>query len=614
MENKTVNIKINGTSYSVPEKINILEACKLNSYHIPTLCYYKDLCEEGTCGVCVVEVAKEKTLKRACITEVYEGMDIKTNTPIVRETRKMVIEMILANHPKDCLSCDKSDYCSLKQLTYNFGIQEGKLQKTKAKDYQIDLTSPSFKRDLNKCILCRRCVKTCENVQAVNVIEVAERGMNCHISTFMDKGIGESFCTNCGQCLLVCPTGALTEVSELDGVWKALADPNKVVLVETAPAVRVAIGEEFGMPIGSLVTGKLAAALRRLNFTKIFDTQFTADLTIMEEGFELIGRIKKSLDPSNKVPLPMITSCSPGWIKFMEHFFPKALDHLSSCKSPQQMFGAIAKTYYAELMGIDPRNIVVVSIMPCVAKKYEAKRPEINSAFKYWKEKMNLKESDSFVDVDFVLTTREAARMMKEASIDFPSLKDESYDIPLGTSTGAGTIFGASGGVMEAALRTVYEVLSEQQLPRLDFEEVRGLTGIKTCNLDIPIKALGKTFTVKVAVASGLGNAKVLFEQVENGTSPYHFIEVMTCPGGCLSGGGQPYQNNTELLQKRHERQKRMEAVYLEDKRLPISKSHENPAIKAVYAEFLKEPNGELSHQLLHTHYIDRDLYELSKK
>ncbi|HOI25155.1 MAG TPA: NADH-dependent [FeFe] hydrogenase, group A6 [Caldisericia bacterium] len=607
MNDQTVNITINGKPFSVAAHSTILEACEKAHIHVPTLCYLKEICEEGSCGICVVEVAKARTLQRACITEVFEGMEIKTHTPRVLEARKTVAELILANHPKDCLSCDANESCDLRQLTYDLGISEVHFEKTRENDFELDLTSPSFKRDMNKCILCKRCVEVCEKVQSVSVIDTAGRGMKNRIATFMDRGIGESYCINCGQCVLVCPTGALIEQSEVDLVWKALADPKKIILVETAPAVRVAIGEEFGLPAGSLVTKQMVAGLRRLGFTKVFDTNFSADLTIMEEGYELIGRIKKALGqdkgeyhgPTN---LPMITSCSPGWIKFAEHFFPGVLDHLSTCKSPQQMFGAVAKTYYAEKLKVDPRDIVVVSIMPCVAKKYEAKRPEMNSAFHYWKNKLHLTDDQSFQDVDHVLTTREAARMMKQAGIFLPDLPNEEFDQPLGSSTGAAVIFGSSGGVMEAAIRTAYEVITESPLPKLDFEEVRGLQGIKSATIDI--QGLG----LKIAVANGLGNARVLLEQVAKGESPYHFIEVMACPGGCIGGGGQPYPTNTEV------REKRMKAIYCEDCNLPIRKSHENPSITDIYKDFLGQPNGEKSHHLLHTSYTQRDIYEQEKE
>jgi len=598
-----VQVKINGQQYSAPEHSTILDVCKTAGIDIPTLCYREGLCDVGACGVCVVEVAKARTLQRACITEVTEGMEIQTQTPRVREARKILVELLLANHPKDCLSCDRNDNCELRQIAYDLGIKNIRFEKTKETDYPLDETTPSIVRDPNKCILCRRCIEVCDKVQSVKVIDVTGRGIHTKVATFMDMGLGNSYCTNCGQCVLVCPTGALVEKSEVEKVWKALSDPKKIVLVEAAPAVRVAIGEEFGMPPGSLVTGKMASALRKLGFNKIFDTQFTADLTIIEEGYELIGRIKKALGqevhvhgPTN---LPMVTSCSPGWIKFAEHFFPGILDHLSTCKSPQQMFGAVAKTYYAELMNVDPRDIVVVSIMPCVAKKFEAKRPEMKDAYDYWKTKLNLTEGEVFPDVDHVITTREAARMMKEAGIFLPDLPDEKFDEPLGLSTGAATIFGASGGVMEAAIRTAYEVLTNEKLPRLDFEEVRGLTGIKTATLDI------KGLPLKIAVANGLGNARVLLDQVAKGESPYHFIEIMTCPGGCLGGGGQPQPTNTEV------REARLKAVYCEDKNLPIRKSHENPAITMIYEKFLQEPNGEKSHHLLHTKYTQRGVYEL---
>jgi iron-only hydrogenase group A len=606
MINETISIQINGNSYSVSKDITILEACKLAKIHIPTLCYLEEINGNGSCGVCVVEVAKARTLQRACITQVYEGMEIQTHSPRVREARKVIVELLLSNHPKDCLSCDKNESCDLRKLSYDLGIDKIRFEETAQMNCALDSTSPSIVRDSSKCILCRRCIEVCDSIQTVNVIQVAGRGINSRVATFMDQGLGDAHCINCGQCLMVCPTGALTEKTEVDEVWKALADPKKVVLVQAAPAVRVAIGESFGMPFGSLVTGKMTAALRKLGFNKVFDTQFTADLTIMEEGFELIGRIKKSLEqskasPPEAVALPLVTSCSPGWIKFAEHFFPNVLNHLSTCKSPQQMFGSVAKTYYAELLEIDPKNLVVVSVMPCVAKKYEAKRPEMNSAFNYWKDKKHYMPEDEFPDVDHVLTTREAARMMKEAGINLPDLEDENFDTPLGLSTGAATIFGASGGVMEAALRTAYEVLTKEKLPKIDFEEVRGLKGIKEASVDI------QGLTLKVAIASGLGNARVLLEQVDQGTSPYHFIEIMTCSGGCLGGGGQPYPRNKEILEAR------LKGIYEEDRRLPIRKSHENPAVDDLYQKFLGTPNSHLSHELLHTHYIPRGIYDTNE-
>jgi iron-only hydrogenase group A len=603
MINETISIQINGNSYSVSKDITILEACKLAKIHIPTLCYLEEINGNGSCGVCVVEVAKARTLQRACITQVYEGMEIQTHSPRVREARKVIVELLLSNHPKDCLSCDKNESCDLRKLSYDLGIDKIRFEETAQMNCALDSTSPSIVRDSSKCILCRRCIEVCDSIQTVNVIQVAGRGINSRVATFMDQGLGDAHCINCGQCLMVCPTGALTEKTEVDEVWKALADPKKVVLVQAAPAVRVAIGESFGMPFGSLVTGKMTAALRKLGFNKVFDTQFTADLTIMEEGFELIGRIKKSLEqskasPPEAVALPLVTSCSPGWIKFAEHFFPNVLNHLSTCKSPQQMFGSVAKTYYAELLEIDPKNLVVVSVMPCVAKKYEAKRPEMNSAFNYWKDKKHYKPEDNFPDVDHVLTTREVARMMKEAGINLPDLEDENFDTPLGLSTGAATIFGASGGVMEAALRTAYEVLTKEKLTNIDFEEVRGFKGIKEASVDI------QGLTLKVAIASGLGNARVLLEQVDQGISPYHFIEIMTCSGGCLGGGGQPYPRNKEILEAR------LKGIYEEDRRLPIRKSHENPAVDDLYQKFLGTPNSHLSHELLHTHYLPRGVYD----
>jgi len=585
-----VDIRIDGKDHQIQEGSTILEAAKQAGIIIPTICYLDGISEEAACSVCVVEVKGAKTLLRSCVTKVTPGMEIFTNTERVRKARSLNLELLLASHPKDCFVCDRNQTCELRRIAFDMGIREVRFAKTTKLEMEIDSSSPAIIRDPNKCILCRRCIAVCMKVQSVSAIDSMNRGKLTKISTFMDKGLGNVDCINCGQCLLVCPTGALTENSHIRGVWNALADPAKVVLVETAPAVRASIGEEFGMAPGSLATGKMAAALRRLGFNKVFDTQFSADLTIMEEGHELISRIK------NKGPLPLITSCSPGWIKFAEHFYPKVFEHISSCKSPQQMFGAVAKTYYAQKLNIDPRNITVVSIMPCTAKKFEAQRPEMDSAFEYWKDKMGLKQADRFPDVDFVLTTREAARMIKEAGIDFTSLADENFDEPLGVSTGAAVIFGATGGVMEAALRTAYEVLTGKTLEKIDFESVRGLEGIKTAEIDID------GLKLKVAVASGMANARVLLDQIEQGKSPYAFIEIMTCPGGCLGGGGQPIPTDDSI------RRKRMEAIYEEDRNKPLRKSHDNPAIKALYREFLGEPLGGLSHHLLHTHYHQRVL------
>ncbi|MFA5148241.1 MAG: NADH-dependent [FeFe] hydrogenase, group A6 [Candidatus Omnitrophota bacterium] len=567
-----INIKIDGKDLVVPEGTTILKAARKIGIEIPTLCYLDGISENASCGVCCVEVRKAKSLLRACITKVSEGMEIYTNTPAVRDARRMNVELLLAGHPKDCPTCDKSETCELRSLASDLGIRKVRFGKTRKRDFDVDSTSPSVVRDPNKCILCGRCIAVCSQIQSVNAIDFVNRGSKTLVSTFFNEGLGNVECANCGQCILVCPTGALSEKSSIDDVWKAIHDPKKTVVVQTAPAVRAAIGEEFGMPAGSLVTGKMAAALRRVGYDRVFDTQFTADLTIMEEGFELIDRI------TNNGVLPLITSCSPGWIKFSEHFFPDVLDHLSTCKSPQQMFGAVAKTYYAEKAGIDPKDMVVVSIMPCTAKKFEARRPEMGN------------------DVDYVLTTREAAQMIKEAGIDFVNLPDEDFDHPLGESTGAAVIFGATGGVMEAALRTAYEVVTKKTLDKLDFTDVRGLEGIKTAEVDL------NGLKVRVAVANGLGNARKLLEEVQAGKSPYHFIEIMCCPGGCLGGGGQPIPTNMEV------KKKRAEAIYREDAGKPIRKSHENPAVQAIYKEFLGAPLGEKSHHLLHTTYTKRGL------
>lgn len=572
-----INIIINSQKVLVPEETTVFEAAKKININIPHLCYHEDLSIYGACRICVVEIEGRPRLEPSCATLVEEGMKIKTNSPRVRKARKMLVELLLANHPEDCFTCERNQTCELAKLAYDLGVRQLRFEKGRKYNYELDLTSPSIVRDPNKCIQCSRCIRVCSEIQAVGAIEYINRGGRTQVLTFFNKGLNNVECTTCGQCILACPTGALREKTMVSEAWNAIFDPKKFVVVQTAPAVRAAIGEEFGMPAGSLVTGKMAAAVRRLGFDKVFDTQFGADLTIIEEAHELVERIK------NKGTLPHITSCSPGWIKYIEHFFPKCLEHISTCKSPQQMFGAIAKTYYARKLNLKPGDIYVVSIMPCVAKKFEAERPEMNAS--------------GVQDVDVVLTTREAARMIKEAGIDFVNLADEDFDEPLGISSGAAVIFGATGGVMEAALRTAYEVVTEKTLEKIEFEQVRGMEGIKEAEINL------NGLNLKVAVAHGLSNAKVLLEQVQNGESPYHFIEVMACPGGCLGGGGQPVPTNLEV------RKRRAVSIYLEDEGKPVRKSHENPAIKQLYEEFLGKPLGEKSHKLLHTTYTKRSIY-----
>ena len=590
METKKINIIVNNKEYQVTEGGTILESCSEIGIKIPTLCYLKDISQNASCGICVVEVKGARTLVRSCIGKVTEGINITTHSAEINDARKTNLELLLANHPKDCLICERNGNCELQDLSALLGIKETPYERTKPVP-MIDNTSLSLIRNPDKCILCGRCIAVCANVQTVYAIDFAGRGLKSKVSTYLDQGLGNVACTNCGQCALVCPTAAIVERDETKEILAEIYNEDKIVIVQTAPAIRVGIGEAMGMGDGALVTGKMVAALRKLGFSKVFDTDFAADLTIMEEGFELIGRIK------NKGTLPMITSCSPGWIKFIEHFFPKSLDHLSTCKSPQQMFGAVAKTYYAQKLNIDPRKLVVVSIMPCTAKKFECKRPEMKSAFHYWKEKLNLTEKESFFDVDYVLTTRELAKMFKLTGVDFSNLAEEEFDQPLGISTGAGVIFGATGGVMEAAVRTAYEVITGKPLEKMELNALRGFEGIKEAELDLDGVKL------KVAVAHTLKNARILLEQVEEGKSPYAFIEVMTCPGGCLGGGGQPIPTTWAI------RQKRADSIYKEDRLKPIRKSHENPAIKAIYDEFLKEPLGHISHELLHTDYVERGIF-----
>ncbi len=568
-----VTLTIDGKSVTVPEGTSVLEAAKTAGIDIPSLCYLKDLNVIGSCRVCVVEIERAKTLQASCVTPVAPGMVVHTNTPKVRASRKMTVELILSDHPYECPTCARNLNCELQSLADRLGIRQVRFEGKREKRI-VDTSTPAIVRDPNKCILCRRCAAVCAKVQGVNAIGPLGRGIETAVGPAWGETMAESPCVQCGQCILVCPVGALYERDYTEEVWKALQDPAKHVVVQTAPATRVAIGEPFGLPPGSISTGKMVAALRVLGFDKVFDTDFTADLTIMEEGSELLDRI------ANGGTLPLITSCSPGWIKYMEEFYPELSSNVSTCKSPQQMFGALAKTYYAEKTGIDPANIVSVSIMPCTAKKYECQRPEMNDS--------------GYQDVDYVLTVRELARMIKETGVDFRSLPEEEYDDPLGISTGAGVIFGATGGVMEAALRTAYELYTGKPLEKIDFEPVRGLTGLKTAEVD------ANGTILKVAVAHTLGNAKIILDKVKSGEEQYHFIEIMTCPGGCIGGGGQPIPTDTDI------RQKRIDAIYQVDRDMPLRKSHENPAVQELYKTYLEKPLGHKSHHLLHTKYVER--------
>jgi iron-only hydrogenase group A len=585
MDTKTVSIIVDGKVVDVDPEKNLVEACAVAGVTIPTLCYMKDISSNASCGVCVVEVEGAKSLVRSCVQKPTQGMKIKTASQRVLIARKTSVELLLANHPTDCLSCIRSGTCELRTLSEKLGVRASHYPKLKK--YPLpDNSTEGLVRDDSKCILCGRCVAVCAETQTVHAIAFAGRGARTRVTTFMDRGLANSPCVQCGQCSVVCPTAAITERDQSQEVLLALADPTLNVVVQTAPAIRSSLGEALGMSPGSLVTGRMVAALRRLGFSKVFDTQFSADLTIMEEGTEFIQRVQ------NGGTLPMITSCSPGWINFIETFYPSLLGHLSTCKSPQQMFGALAKTFYAEKAGIAPSSLRVVSIMPCTAKKGEASRPEMDSAYHFWKEKGSTKETKShFQDVDWALTTRELARMIRLAGIDMASLEDEAFDSPLGTSTGAATIFGTTGGVMEAALRTVYEILEGKPLPQTDFMPARGLVGIKTA--EVPVAGM----KVKIAIAHSLKNARVLLDQLIAGESPYHFIEIMSCPGGCIGGGGQPVLPNMDKILARNK------SLYTEDLRLEERKSHQNEEVSSLYRDFLGKPAGHLSHELLHTHY-----------
>ena len=577
-----VNIKINGMPLSVPKDSTILEAARYAGIEIPTLCYLKSINQIGACRICVVEVKGAKTLVAACVYPVSEGMEVLTHSKKVFASRKTTLELILSTHKKECLSCVRSDNCELQKLCHDFKVDDEHAFDGVNPTYEVDDSAVHMVRDDNKCILCRRCVAACSKWQGIGVIGPNERGFNTHIACAFEQNLGEVACVSCGQCIVVCPTGAIYEKDQSKEVWRALHDPTKHVVVQTAPSIRATLGEAFGYPVGTNVTGKMVAALRRLGFEKVFDTDLAADMTIVEEAHELIERIQ------NGGVLPMITSCSPGWIKYCEHYHPDMIPNLSTCKSPQQMFGATLKTWYAEKMGWDKKDIFVVGIMPCTAKKFEVKRDDEDAA--------------GVPDVDVSLTTRELARMINRAGINFKSLPDEDFDSPMGESTGAAVIFGATGGVMEAALRTAAEWVGGAPLENVEFTEVRGTEGVKEASYKIG------DLTVNVAVASGLANAKKLLEQVKSGMKTYHFIEIMGCPGGCVNGGGQPVQpasvrNFVDL------KSIRAQALYAADESKPLRKSHENPSLQRIYEEYFGEYGSHLAHRILHTSYTPRNQF-----
>ena len=579
MEN--VNLKINGLDVSAPAGSTILEAAHIAGIRIPTLCFLKEINEIGACRMCIVEVKGARNLVAACVHPINEGMEVRTNTPELIAARKRTLELILSDHDKKCLSCVRSGNCELQALCQELGVADENYFSGEVNHYELDTSAAHMVRDNNKCILCRRCSAVCEKSQAVGVIGPNQRGFATFIGSPFEMGLGETSCVSCGQCIAACPTGALYEKDFVDDVLAAIEDPKKHVVVQPAPSVRAALGEEFGYPMGTDVEGKMAAALRRIGFDKVFDTDFSADLTIMEEAHEFIERVQ------NGGVLPMMTSCSPGWVKYCEHYFPDLLDNLSSCKSPQQMFGAVTKTYYAEKAGIDPKDIVCVSIMPCTAKKFEIGRDDQAAA--------------GVPDVDISLTTRELARLIRKVGIDFRSLPEEGFDDPLGESTGAGVIFGATGGVMEAALRTAVETLTGEELLDVEFTEVRGTDGIKEATYHVA------DMDVKVAVASGLSNAKQILEKVRAGEADYHFIEIMCCPGGCVNGGGQP-QVHADVRNFEDVRAIRAKVLYDNDAAKTLRKSHDNPSIKKLYEEYLGAPGSEKAHHILHTSYVKRTI------
>lgn len=591
-----ITVTVNDNEITIPAGTSILDAAKKIGVRIPTLCYHEDLCVAGNCRVCVVEVKGSPALTASCSTPARDKMVIYTNSPVVRNARKDIIALLVSEHNTQCTTCYRSLNCELQSLAAEYNVDNTRYISILKPDIEVDRSSWSIEKDDSKCVRCQRCVRTCAELQHVNAITVAHRGKDMKISTFMELPLNEVVCVNCGQCVIHCPTGALTERRYYDRIWEAIGNPDKHVIINTAPSVRVALGETLDHPAGESVTGKMVTSLRSIGFDSVLDTDFTADLTIMEEGTEFLTRVKKALVDGEKVALPMITSCSPGWVKYIEHMYPDHLPHLSSCKSPQQMFGALAKTFYAKKKEIDPAKIVSVSVMPCAAKKYEANRPEM--------------QSSGYRDIDAGLTTRELGMMIRQSGIDFDSLPETQFDSMMGDSSGAAILFGATGGVMEAALRTVYEIVTCRPVPfdNLNILPARGLEGIKEASIlledCLPDWAFLNGVEVRVAIAHGLKNARIIMEQIKAGTSPYHFIEVMACPGGCIGGGGQPIPTNDEI------RKKRIAAIYREDEGKPVRKSHENPEIMQIYKEFLPEgPLGKKSHKLLHTEYTKRNRY-----
>ena len=578
-----VNLVIDGKEISVKEGTTILQAALQNGIDIPTLCFLKEINEVGDCRMCIVEVEGRKGFATSCIQKVEEGMVVKTHSHAVVEARKIILDLILSNHHRDCLTCSRNGNCELQELAAKFNVQVVEFEGERTK-HKVDDKSPSIVRDFNKCILCRRCVATCKYVQKIGAIDCINRGFDSCISTTYDHSLNDVDCTFCGQCIESCPTGALKEKENIQDVWRKLRDEGTFVVVQTAPAVRVALGEEFGMPIGTNVAGKMVTALKSIGFDKVFDTNTGADLTIMEEANEFIERIQ------NVGVLPMITSCSPGWVRFAEKNFPENLDHLSSCKSPHQMFGAIIKSYFADKYNIDKEKICVVSVMPCIAKKYECSRDEM--------------EVDGIRDVDYVITTRELARMIKQANIDFCELEDGKFDEPMGEASGAGAIFGTTGGVMEAAIRTAVDTLEGKSMDKLEYTQVRGEKGIKEATL----KIAGKD--IKVAVASGLANARKIMEQIKDGKCDYHFVEIMACPGGCIMGGGQPIKSS-KIRSTVDVAKLRRDALYSIDEKSVVRKSHENPFMIKLYKEFLEKPGSHKAHKYLHTTYTKKEKYDI---